>query len=102
MLRGADVRAGGDPWGQALPWDQHSQAFHHLLPPGTLSSLVVVSRGFSLVAVCRLLIAVASLVAEQRPQGTRASVTAARGLSSCGFWALEHRLNSCGTQAWLL
>ena len=65
-------------------------------------SLVVASRGFSLVAVCRLFIAVASLVAEQRPQGTWASVTVARGLSSCGSWALEHRLNSCGTQAWLL
>ena len=23
------------------------------------------------------------------------------GLSSCGSWALENRLNSCGTQAWL-
>ena len=26
----------------------------------------------------------------------------ARGLSSCGSWALEHRLSSCGTQAYLL
>ena len=24
------------------------------------------------------------------------------GFSSCGFWALEHRLNSCGTWAYLL
>ena len=65
-------------------------------------SLLVESGSYSLVIVLELLVAVASLVAEQRPQGTRASVTAARGLSSCGFWALEHRLNSCGTQAWLL
>ena len=34
-----------------------------------------------LVVVCRLLIAVASLV--------------------CGAWALEHRLSSCGTRALL-
>ena len=24
------------------------------------------------------------------------------GFSSCGSWVLEHRLNGCGTQAWLL
>ena len=33
---------------------------------------------------------------------TRASVVVARGLSSCGSRALEHRLSSCGTQAQLL
>ena len=32
----------------------------------------------------------------------QASVVAARGLSSSSFWALEHRLNSCGTRALLL
>ena len=26
----------------------------------------------------------------------------ARGFDSCGSWALEHSLNSCGTPAWLL
>ena len=31
--------------------------------------------------------------------GMRASVVAARGLSSCGLWALEHRLSSCGARA---
>ena len=30
--------------------------------------------------------------------GAWASVVVARGLSSCGSWALEHRLSSCG--AW--
>ena len=30
--------------------------------------------------------------------GARAPVVAAHGLSSCGSWALEHRLNNCGTQ----
>ena len=34
--------------------------------------------------------------------GTRASVVVARGLSSCGSWALERRLSSCGVQAQLL
>ena len=39
--------------------------------------------GYTLVAVLRLLIAVAFLVAEHALQGTRASVAAERGLSSC-------------------
>ena len=42
--------------------------------------LVVASRGYSLVAVCRLLIAVVSPVAEQGLQSSWASVVAARGL----------------------
>ena len=58
--------------------------------------------GFSLVAALRLLIVVASPVAEHRLQGLRASVAAAHGLSSYGFWALEHRLNSCGPWAHML
>ena len=29
----------------------------------------------------------------------RASVVAARGLSSCGWWALERMLSSCGARA---
>ena len=61
--------------------------------------LVAASRGYSLVVVCRLLIAVASLVAEHRLQSARASVVAAFGFSSCSSWAVEHRLSSCGTQA---
>ena len=31
--------------------------------------------------------------------GTRASVVVAHGLSSCGSWALECRLSSCGARA---
>ena len=37
-----------------------------------------------------------------RAVGTRASVVVKRGLSSCGSWALECRLSSCGAQAQLL
>ena len=37
-----------------------------------------------------------------RALGPRASVVVARGLSSCGSWALEHRLSSCGSRALLL
>ena len=55
--------------------------------------------GFSLVVVLRLLIVVASFVAELGLWGTRTSLVAALGLSGCGFLALEHRLNSHGTQA---
>ena len=46
--------------------------------------LVVASRGYSLVGMCGLLIAVASLVSEQRLQGPQASVVVAHGLSSFG------------------
>ena len=49
--------------------------------------LAVVSGGCSLVAVCGLLIAAASPVAEHRPWGA--------GLSRCSSWALECR-PSCG------
>ena len=59
-------------------------------------SLVSVSRGCSLAVVLRLPISVARLVAEHGLCGAPASVVAARGLRSCGSWALEHRLRSCG------
>ena len=51
------------------------------------SSLVAVSGDYSLVAVLRLLMAVASLVAEHRLQGTRSLVVVVLGLSSCGTQA---------------
>ena len=47
--------------------------------------LVVASGGFSLVAVCELLIVVASFVAEQRLLNLQASVEL--GLNSFGTWA---------------
>ena len=56
--------------------------------------------GSSLIAVCRLLIAAASLFAEHRLQGTWASVVVAHVLSSSSSQALQHRLNSCSTWAW--
>ena len=62
-------------------------------------SPVAASGGHSVIALCGLLIAVASLFAERGPQGAQASVAAELGLSSWGSWALEHRLNTCGTQA---
>ena len=58
----------------------------------------MVSGGYSLVAVHRFLIAVASLVPEHWFLGLQASIVVARGLRICSSWALEHRLNSCG--AW--
>ena len=61
-------------------------------------SLVVVSRGYFLVALQRLLIAVASLDAELGLSGIPASVVVARGLSSCSFRALERRPSSWGAQ----
>ena len=47
-------------------------------------------RGYSLVVVCGLFIAVAFLVGGWTV-----------GLSGCGSWAREHKLNSCGSQAQL-
>ena len=44
--------------------------------------------------MCGLLVEVASLIAEHG--------LSAHGFSSCSFWALEHRLSSCGAQAFLL
>ena len=56
---------------------------------------MVASRGYSPVAMHRLRIVVASLIAEQELQGARASVVVAHGLSRCSSQALE----SCGTWA---
>ena len=57
--------------------------------------------GLLFVAVCRLLIVVASSCGAQA-LGIQASVVVARGLSSCGSRAVEHRLSSCGARAQLL
>ena len=56
----------------------------------TDSSLVVTSRGYSLLVAHGLFIAVASHVAE---------ALGCADFTNCGSWALEHRLISCGTQA---
>ena len=50
-------------------------------------------------AMCRFLIAVASLVAEHRMQSIQASGVVTRGLNNCNSPPLEHRLNSCRAQA---
>ena len=51
--------------------------------------LVAASVGYSLVAVCGLLIMVASLVVEHGSQGAMALVVAAQSLRSCGSQALS-------------
>ena len=56
-------------------------------------------QGLLFVAVCRLLVAVASLCCGAWALGARASVVMACRLSSCGLRALEYRLSSCGAQA---
>ena len=65
-------------------------------------SLVAVSRINPLIATCRLLIAMASLVVELRLQGMQASVAAACRLSSSCLQDLGHRFSSCGTGVQLL
>ena len=57
------------------------------------------SGGYSLAVWLRLLIVVASFVAECRLSGVQASVAAAHELSSFGSQAPEHRLNSRGAPA---
>ena len=56
-------------------------------------------RGLLFVAVHGLLIAGATLCCSARALGAQASVVVARGLSSCGSQALEHRLSSGGAWA---
>ena len=58
-------------------------------------SLAAVSRGLSVVAMYRLLIAVASVVAENGLQGPRASVGAAPRRWSTGSIVAAHRLSCC-------
>ena len=58
--------------------------------------------GLLFLAVRRFLIAMASLCCRAWALGTRASVVVARGLSSCGSQALEHRISSCGARVYLL
>ena len=58
---------------------------------GELGPLFIAKHG--------LLISVAPLAAEHRPQGTWASVVAAHGLRSCGSKVLECELRSCGAHA---
>ena len=55
--------------------------------------LVVASVGYSLVAVHKLLVTVASLFVDHGLRDVRASVAVACRLSSCLSWPLEHRLN---------
>ena len=55
-------------------------------------SLVAESGGYSLVAVCSLLVAVASPVVAHGVEGVQTSVVA-HGLRSCNSQALEHRLS---------
>ena len=62
-------------------------------------SLAATSRGYSPVAACWLLFAMASFVAERRLLGVMASVVAAPGLSSTGSIVVAPRLSSseaCG------
>ena len=56
-------------------------------------------RGLLLVAVRGLLIAVAGLCCGARALDAQASIVVAQRLSSCGSWALEHRISSCGARA---
>ena len=55
-------------------------------------------RGLLFVVVRGHLIVVASRC-RARVLGMWASVVVARGISSCGSWALERRLSSCGARA---
>ena len=65
-------------------------------------SLVSVNRGHPPVVLHGHLIAVTSLIVEHRLQDGQASVVMARGLSSCGSQALEHRFSNCGTRVQML
>ena len=59
-------------------------------------SLAVASRGSSLLQWIGFSLQWLLLYTEQRLWGVQASVVAIDGFSSCGSWALEHRLTSYG------
>ena len=61
-------------------------------------SLVAVSGGYSLLRSGDFSLW-ASLVVEHGAPSLQASVVVAHGLSSCGSWALERQLSSCGAHA---
>ena len=63
------------------------------------SFLAAVSSGYSLAVTRGLPIMLAPLAVNRGMLGVQASVVAALGLSSCGSWALEHRLSSCGARS---
>ena len=65
-------------------------------------SLVVARGDYFLAVLCRLLIGVASLVAERGLQGVCALELVLCGFSSCCSWTLKHRLSSCSAQVLLL
>lgn len=58
------------------------------------SSLVAECWGYSLLAVRGLLTVMASLAAQPRLEGIRASVVTACGLGNCSSQVPEHRFNS--------
>ena len=62
-------------------------------------SLVAVNRGYSLVAVGRLLITLASFPAEYRLYDVRALIVVVLGLSSGNSRTLEQRVSHCGALA---
>ena len=67
-------------------------------------SLVLASRGYSLVVVHGLLIVVASLVAEHRLQAVWASVVVGARLWSTGLIAVAHGLScsrACRASSWI-
>ena len=69
------------------------------LPRGLFSPLVVASGDYSLIAA-QLFAPLVSLVAEHRLQSTRPSAVEAMDLVVVA-WALEHRLSSCDSEAFV-
>ena len=62
-------------------------------------SLVAVSRGYSSLRCAGFPLWWLLFLRSTGSRRPRASVVVACGLSSCGSWALEHRVSSCGAQA---
>ena len=62
-------------------------------------SLVVASGGYSLLQCTGFSSWCLLLLRRAQALGVQASVVVACELSSCGSWALERRLSSCGAQA---
>ena len=76
-----------------------STSIHQSNPASSSGLRLDLRKDHSLVAMCRLLTAMASLVVEYRLQGMQTSAVAAHGISSCSAQALEQGFSNCSTRA---
>ena len=82
-------------------WDPPRPGLEPVSPAlgGRLSTTAPPGKGATLCCSARASHCRGFSCCRARALGVQASVVVARGLSSCGLWALELTLSSCGAQA---